>query len=461
MKKTLTLLLFIFISMVASAQFLPNRYNTIFNGLKLTRGNDTAYHYFTATGNYIIQKDTIDLHGALLVDGLPLSSSDTGKVNTTGTDTIYGKIIHKDTVQLKNGATITNYTSSKMVLNEDTVDIVGKLLNNGAEITGVDTSLIGYLATQNAWTKYNSFASSTSLGTNTDSVKTLGTFINRSTVSGIANFKLSYTPITNKIILSFQSFSGLNKLYVDTSDNWHFGATSATLGSLNYNYPYIFAKTNSATNTPMLVVLNNRASATNTGSFISVGTDDGAALGSAHVLGGYNFSSARDASHNINNGAVIYAVNNSGAAWATNDYPSDMIFGTTTDGTASPTDRFKIAMTGVLSQTSNIYMQDSLNTQKESSLKYTGQTISFATGKAGYGEFAVDSAGTIICWAKISWNNDGSTKIISSDVTNIIYTPTTTSTDRVSFYDAGTNSSIKWNGSIGVYIMPVVYYREQ
>jgi hypothetical protein len=293
-----------------------------------------------------------------------------------------------------------------------------------------------------------------------DSTKAIGTFVSRATSAGVGMFKISYLPSNApKKIINIYSAAGLNQLYVDSLDNWHWGATSSTLGSLNItNVPYVFEKTNSGTNLSMAYFINNRTSAVNSGGYIGVGTDDGAALGNTHVLGGYNFNSARDNAHNINNGATIYAVNNSGAAWAASDYPADLIFGTTSDGAATPTDRFKIAMTGVISQVNNTYIQDSLYTQRESSVVFPAGIITLTSAQSGFGTIFVDSSGVRLAKIYFSFQDNGVTFIDQSFTQTYITVTNTNGGGSFNVYDGGTSAIIQNSRAYSVTMRIVINY---
>jgi hypothetical protein len=71
------------------------------------------------------------------------------------------------------------------------------------------------------------------------------------------------------------------------------------------------------------------------------------AIASTHDLGAINF--AGNDGTNFRTGASIICTNDQASAWAVGDCPGRLVFSTTADGAASPTERMRISSAGVLS----------------------------------------------------------------------------------------------------------------
>lgn len=122
------------------------------------------------------------------------------------------------------------------------------------------------------------------------------------------------------------------------------GSPSSALTTTFPNTP-LYASMDAAAS--VVLALENRvASASGTGAFAVLASNDGAAMGSGHRLGGIGFAGSRNAS-NIRNAAVIAAFAEN--LWVdTSDYGTYLSFATTAPGGTSRTEKMKLTGAGVM-----------------------------------------------------------------------------------------------------------------
>jgi hypothetical protein len=121
------------------------------------------------------------------------------------------------------------------------------------------------------------------------------------------------------------------------------------------------------------------------------------AIASTHELGAINFT-GNDGT-NFRTGATIIATNDQASAWAVGDCPTRLVFSTTADGAASPTERMRITNGG------DVYVGKTQGTQN-----FEGIQLS----KSGTGIFAVDSEVSLYV---NRFTTDGSLVVFSQDST--------------------------------------------
>jgi hypothetical protein len=136
-------------------------------------------------------------------------------------------------------------------------------------------------------------------------------------------------------------------------------------------------------------------------------------------------------------GRISAVYTDAAAATAT----SKLVFGTINSNVF--TDKLEIQGDGTLRQVANIYIQDSLNTRRESSSIADDGTITLAAGQSGWGTIFIDSAGVRLIQMEIAFEDDGTTYINQSFGKAYITTATTDTNGKVCFYDGGTSAIIK------------------
>jgi hypothetical protein len=440
---------------------LINRADSSLAGFVAINGNDTVFYMIGSDGNAYIIGDSIYLDGKVFMQD----------VGVTGNLSILGELSTGDT------ATIAKATQTPIIIggNATTSDLTFQT-TTGVGATGADMHfLVGNNGGTEALTLLNSgktlvnynfgvrsldpLSNLAVVGSNATNLNMFN-FVdsyqnkNRTTIAqatDTCSFNFSFTPLGRSVVNLLSSL-GTSIFKIDS-----FGRTRL----LNTTESKVDGLSSGATlrvmsaSTGVASFVSTANSSTSNGGRITIGCQDGALMGSGHVLGVYEFSGGIGANTSAQT-AYIGAITESAWGSAT-DLPTKLVFATNADGCDCTTEKMTIAGNGNITYTSNLVTQDSLSNYKTSSVIAAGDSI-ILPASSGWGTVFIDSSGVRLLKMDISFDANGTTYIDNSYGKSYIFTSTTSTAGKVCFYDGGSSAILRFRLAYGVKLKVDINY---